>query len=161
MPDIDGTEVTKKLKSSPVTSTIPILGVSADAFKSSMMQALDSGMVGYVTKPIDFNLLFRLMAEELSQNSNAIEPRDASENDVSIDTLIVDKLFDHIDKLKNYEIYETEKLMYVLDEIDKLVSDQQMTSFITSLSNLKEAVLSGNKDLLSVSVSKMKKVVSE
>ena len=126
-----------------------------------MMQALDSGMVGYVTKPIDFNLLFRLMAEELSQNTNATEPRDASENDVSIDTLIADKLFDHIDKLKNYEIYETEKLMYVLDEIDKLVSDQQMTSFRTSLSNLKEAVLSGNKDLLSVSVSKMKKVVSE
>ena len=159
MPDIDGTEVTKKLKSSSVTSTIPILGVSADAFKSSMMQALDSGMVGYVTKPIDFNLLFRLMAEELSQNTNATEPHDASENDDSIDTLIADKLFDHIDKLINYEIYETEKLMYVLDEIDKLVSDQQMTSFRTLLSTLKEAVLSGDEDLLSVTVSKMKKAV--
>ena len=59
MPDIDGTEVTKQLKNSSVTSSIPVLGVSADAFKSSKIQALESGMVGYVTKPIDFNLLFR------------------------------------------------------------------------------------------------------
>ena len=49
--------------------------------------------------------------------------------------------------------------MYVLDEIDKLVSDQQMTSFRTLLSTLKEAVLSGDEDLLSVTVSKMKKAV--
>ncbi|MBG16641.1 MAG: hypothetical protein CL853_09855 [Crocinitomicaceae bacterium] len=161
MPDIDGTEVTKQLKSSSITSSIPILGVSADAFKSSKMQALDSGMVGYVTKPIDFNLLFKLMAEHLPVSKvNNQEDSKYVEIDNNLDSSLKEDILSCIDKVVNYEIYETEKLMIVVDELDKLISDQQFVSLNQLTTDLKEAVLSGDQTLLTNIANNVKEVIS-
>ncbi len=65
MPDMDGSEVTRNLKKSNLTKQVPVIGVSADAFKSSKELAIESGMEGYITKPIDFDNLFLLMSKLL------------------------------------------------------------------------------------------------
>ncbi len=53
MPGMSGFEVTKRLKSDPVTRNIPIIIVSALEDRSSRIRALEAGAEEYLTKPID------------------------------------------------------------------------------------------------------------
>ncbi|MDC3417591.1 ATP-binding protein [Aquibacillus salsiterrae] len=63
LPDIDGIELLKKLKSNPITNKIPVIVISADAMKSTIKQALEAGCSAYITKPIDF-IEFRIVFEK-------------------------------------------------------------------------------------------------
>lgn len=53
MPEMDGYEVASRLKADPVTSNIPIIMVTALIDRSARLIALDSGVEGFMTKPID------------------------------------------------------------------------------------------------------------
>ena len=53
LPDIDGYEVARRLKTSPATAGIPIIAVSSFAMPGEKLRAQDAGCVGYVSKPID------------------------------------------------------------------------------------------------------------
>ncbi|MDG5789229.1 ATP-binding protein [Evansella sp. AB-P1] len=61
LPDIHGYEVLNKLKSNPITKNIPIVAVSADALQSTIKQALVAGCSAYITKPINFEELTRVI----------------------------------------------------------------------------------------------------
>ncbi len=52
LPDIDGDEVMKRLRSDPATRAIPVVMVSADAIPSGIERYLTGGAIGYITKPI-------------------------------------------------------------------------------------------------------------
>jgi two-component system response regulator len=54
IPLIDGWTVTMRLKSSPDTHEIPIIGLSAHALTEDRDKALAAGCDEYETKPIDF-----------------------------------------------------------------------------------------------------------
>ena len=158
MPDIDGTEVTRRLKKSFSTASIPVLGVSADAFKSSKTQALESGMVGYITKPIDFDLLFSLMVEYLPK----VESNDGAETleDPPLKPAVKEKINTCISAIKKHEIYETEKLMNLVAEIEKVITSSASNSLIGLVPKLKEAVLSGEETVLNKLTLKIKKIIS-
>ena len=51
MPDLDGFEVCRRLKSSTETATIPVIFLTADFDTSDKVKGLDLGAVDYVTKP--------------------------------------------------------------------------------------------------------------
>jgi len=54
LPDINGFEVCRRLKSHPATTTIPILHISAIFVKAGdKKQGLEGGADGYLTKPVD------------------------------------------------------------------------------------------------------------
>jgi putative two-component system response regulator len=53
MPDMDGYEVCKKLKSNILTSSIPIIFVTAKHETKDEQHGLDLGAVDYITKPIN------------------------------------------------------------------------------------------------------------
>ena len=53
MPDIDGFEVCKRLKSSPETATVPIIFLSALTEDEEKQKGLDLGAVDFFTKPFD------------------------------------------------------------------------------------------------------------
>ena len=53
MPDIDGFEVCKRLKSSPETATVPIIFLSALSEDEEKQKGLDLGAVDFITKPFD------------------------------------------------------------------------------------------------------------
>ena len=52
LPDMSGTEAARALKQNPHTAHIPIVGCGAYSGPEGRDQALRSGMVGYVQKPV-------------------------------------------------------------------------------------------------------------
>ncbi len=57
LPDIDGYEITSRLKSNPITANIPIIAMTANVMKKDRQNVLDAGCDGYISKPIDIDEL--------------------------------------------------------------------------------------------------------
>ena len=66
MPILDGFESIKQLKSDPETKEIPIVAVTAQAMEQDRKLSLDLGANGFVTKPVDLNLLRQEVERVLS-----------------------------------------------------------------------------------------------
>ncbi|GHV43311.1 hypothetical protein FACS189490_13430 [Clostridia bacterium] len=66
MPVLDGLEATREIRRNetrPDARTIPIAAMSANAFDEDMRVSVESGMNGYITKPIDNDKLYELLNE--------------------------------------------------------------------------------------------------
>ena len=58
LPVVDGWEATKRLKADSTTRHIPVIGLSAHAMSGDDEKALAAGCDDYLTKPVNFDLLF-------------------------------------------------------------------------------------------------------
>ena len=58
MPVMDGYEATAKIRELPGGSEVPIIALSANAFKEDVERSLAAGMNAHVAKPIDVKTLF-------------------------------------------------------------------------------------------------------
>jgi CheY-like chemotaxis protein/anti-sigma regulatory factor (Ser/Thr protein kinase) len=65
LPDIDGLELLRHLKSNDATAGVPVIVVSADAGRERIQQALTLGAIRYLTKPIDFASFLAAVDEAL------------------------------------------------------------------------------------------------
>jgi PAS domain S-box-containing protein len=64
MPEMDGIEATRRIRSGKHgRADIPIIALTAYAMKGDREKFLDNGMNGYVTKPVDFRELARIISE--------------------------------------------------------------------------------------------------
>jgi PAS domain S-box-containing protein len=64
MPEMDGIEATRRIRSGKHgRPDIPIIALTAYAMKGDREKFLEGGMDGYVTKPVDFGELSRVIAE--------------------------------------------------------------------------------------------------
>ena len=65
MPVMDGIEATKNIRNldRADAKTIPIIAMSANAFKEDIDNSIQSGMNEYLTKPIDKNILYNTLAK--------------------------------------------------------------------------------------------------
>jgi two-component system, cell cycle response regulator DivK len=52
LPDMDGTEVTRRLKADAVLQNIPVIALTANAMVGDRERYLESGCDGYLRKPI-------------------------------------------------------------------------------------------------------------
>ena len=66
MPEMDGIEATKLIRK--ITTEIPIIALSANAFENEMHQILEAGCVDYLTKPINKNTLMKSLAKNIIKN---------------------------------------------------------------------------------------------
>lgn len=57
LPEMDGWEATRLLKSDPATRPIPILALTAHAMVTDREKALEAGCDDYDTKPVDIDRL--------------------------------------------------------------------------------------------------------
>lgn len=53
MPELDGPETCRQLKSDPSTAAIPVIFLTAKSQETEIQRGLSLGAVGYVTKPFD------------------------------------------------------------------------------------------------------------
>jgi CheY-like chemotaxis protein len=65
LPKLDGLEVTKRLRATPVSSQIPIIALTAYAMKGDREKAIAAGCDEYVSKPIDTRQFPEVVAEML------------------------------------------------------------------------------------------------
>ena len=63
LPDLTGEEVLRRLKSEPVTQSIPVVVLSADATKKQIQTLRSCGAIDYLTKPIDLKRLIAILEE--------------------------------------------------------------------------------------------------
>jgi two-component system, cell cycle response regulator DivK len=66
LPDGSGLELTRKLKSHPVTASIPILACTAGVMPTDEHEALEAGCDAYVSKPIDLRRFQTIVASMLA-----------------------------------------------------------------------------------------------
>ncbi len=72
LPDIDGLEVVKRLKSDPSLLHIPTIALTANAMHGDREQCLASGFDGYLAKPIARMELKYLLSHFLSDIQMAV-----------------------------------------------------------------------------------------
>lgn len=67
MPVMDGLEATKHIRTlgKPDSRTVPIIAMTANAFDEDMKKSIDSGMNGHLSKPIDINMLYEVLKNNL------------------------------------------------------------------------------------------------
>jgi CheY-like chemotaxis protein len=57
LPEIDGWEATRRLKSDKVTRGIPVIALTAHAMSSDRQKCMEAGCDDYDTKPVDYQRL--------------------------------------------------------------------------------------------------------
>ena len=71
MPNMNGYLATQKIRTIPEKNTIPIIAMSANAFDEDKKQALNAGMDGYISKPIDMDKLQGQIIEILKEKAGS------------------------------------------------------------------------------------------
>lgn len=67
MPEMDGYQATKLIRASthPQATSIPIIALTADAFAENIIEIIQVGMNGHISKPIDLKALFTTLEQYL------------------------------------------------------------------------------------------------
>ena len=71
MPGMDGITVLKILRESCSKYQLPVIPLTSSDSSSEIVQALDSGANDYITKPIDFDVLWARLSNQLMQKQAA------------------------------------------------------------------------------------------
>jgi CheY-like chemotaxis protein len=75
MPDMDGYETMRQIRSSPATGDIPLIAVTAKAMKGDRQKCLDAGASDYIAKPVDVDLLLALLRVWIGRVREGALPR--------------------------------------------------------------------------------------
>jgi len=57
LPDIDGYEITRRLRQTDGFDQVPIVALTANALEGDRQKALNAGCDGYISKPVDIDTL--------------------------------------------------------------------------------------------------------
>jgi signal transduction histidine kinase/ligand-binding sensor domain-containing protein/DNA-binding response OmpR family regulator len=111
MPEMDGNELCKKVKSKLATSHIPVLLLTAKTTDEHQLEGIESGADGYITKPFNIDLLRKKVEKTIEIRNQLrkrfsqlpeVDPQDLQMSEA--DKKLLTKLNAYIDK----NIQETE-----------------------------------------------------
>jgi two-component system chemotaxis response regulator CheY len=66
MPGVDGLEVCRYIKRDPALQNTPVVFVTAEDDPTIIEAAKEAGASGYIVKPIEFEVLETILAQEIS-----------------------------------------------------------------------------------------------
>jgi two-component system chemotaxis sensor kinase CheA len=69
MPELDGFETIRRIKSDPATSHVPVIALTAKAAGTDQQLALDSGACDFLTKPVDPSALKSVLDRRLGDTA--------------------------------------------------------------------------------------------
>ena len=77
MPVMDGYEATRRIRSlkRPDAASVPIIAMTANAYREDIIKALESGMNDHLAKPIDLDAVMRVLSERLDCGSRPDGPK--------------------------------------------------------------------------------------
>jgi signal transduction histidine kinase/CheY-like chemotaxis protein/HPt (histidine-containing phosphotransfer) domain-containing protein len=71
MPEMDGLEATRVIRSDPQHERLPIIAMTAHSMKGDLERCLDAGMNDYVSKPVDTAKLFATLVKWIKATGQA------------------------------------------------------------------------------------------
>ncbi len=80
MPEMDGYETTKIIRSDAQFDDLPIIAMTANAMKEDIQKSRDVGMQGHISKPVDPEILYQTLCQYLDfTDSNKLHGQAAEE----------------------------------------------------------------------------------
>jgi CheY-like chemotaxis protein len=67
MPDMNGLEVTRQLKANPKTETIPVIMITGNSERQTVLSGVQAGVTDYIVKPFDRSALVAKLARVLGK----------------------------------------------------------------------------------------------
>jgi len=71
MPEMDGYETMKQIRSHDELADLPLIAVTAKAMKGDRQKCLDAGASDYIAKPVDIELLLALLRVWVARSREA------------------------------------------------------------------------------------------
>jgi len=66
LPDLDGVEITRRLKASPKMAAIPVVMITGHSERQILAASLKAGAVDFLVKPFDRELLLQKLTRHLA-----------------------------------------------------------------------------------------------
>ncbi len=143
MPEMDGYTATQVIRQE-LKSTIPIIAITAHAFRGEREKCISYGMNDYLTKPIKekelFDLLKRYLPDVFHENEKAIKPKLASEAD--FDRKYIFALTrGNKDLLSELAILTIQQSALEIQEIEDALHQENYTNIAASAHSMRSTVL--------------------
>ncbi len=129
MPVLDGIGATKSIRalSRSDAASVPIIAMTANAFYDDVQETQNAGMTAHLSKPIQPDLLFETLCQQIQVKSDDLRRRILVVDDVEINRAAIKASLED-----EYDIIEAESGLEALDilehtrGIDVLITDLQM-----------------------------------
>ncbi|MEF3254304.1 MAG: response regulator, partial [Deferribacterales bacterium] len=128
MPGQDGYEVTRLIRANERYKNIPIIAVTAHAFKEDVEKALNSGMNDHIAKPLKFDTLVKTISKWINLETKIVIPGEVKDN-INIPYLDLKELssrglnFYDVKPLIEIFVYEVNK---ELSTVEKYLEDNNI-----------------------------------
>lgn len=122
MPEMDGYEVCKRLKSNPITKAIPVIFISAKGDAINEARGLEIGAVDYITKPISASIVLSRVKTHLAlyNQNRALEIQVAEKTKELTETRI--EIIRRLGMAAEFRDNETGMHIYRVSEFCKMIA---------------------------------------
>lgn len=157
MPKMNGYEATQVLRGNQ--SKIPIIAVTANAMKGDSDKCYEAGCNGYMPKPVNKDILYRILAKHLPNNNSQQQSSSQSvckaAND---DPLLVSRLENDPDLSPVIEVF-VDELPEIMSEMENACGQSDLDELKNLTHRLKGACLSAGFELISEHIDKLENIL--